>query len=143
MRSNARLKYLVHTLGIDDFRTLTEKYYGKKILPWAPLPPWQYLDWMGWHEQGDGKWMFGINVEQGRVRDTPELRLKSALRELVDSYPVDLILTPSQSIVIKNIEAQVQDASRTPLAACTTLPPPPAHHFSRPPLCRTASRSRR
>jgi sulfite reductase (ferredoxin) len=104
VRSNARLKYLVHTLGIDDFRTLTEKYYGKKILPWAPLPEWKYLDWMGWHDQGDGKLMFGINVEQGRVRDTPELRLKTGLRELVDTYPVDLILTPSQSIVIRNIE---------------------------------------
>merc|ERR1719271_400284 len=43
VRSNARLKYLVHTLGIDDFRTLTEKYYGKKILPWRTLPEWKYL----------------------------------------------------------------------------------------------------
>jgi sulfite reductase (ferredoxin) len=34
VRSNARLKYLVHTLGIDDFRTLTEKYYGQKFEPW-------------------------------------------------------------------------------------------------------------
>ena len=55
VRSSARLKYLVHTLGIDDFRTLTEKYYGKKIEPWQPLPEWKYLDWMGWHDQGDGK----------------------------------------------------------------------------------------
>ena len=42
VRSNARLKYLVHTLGIDDFRTLTELYFGEKIEPWRPLPPWRY-----------------------------------------------------------------------------------------------------
>jgi sulfite reductase (ferredoxin) len=105
VRSAARLKYLVHTLGVDNFRTLVEKYHGKPIEKWAPLPEWKYLDWMGWHEQGDGKLMLGINVEQGRVRDTPELRLKSGLRRLVDNFKgVDLILTPSQSIVLRNIQ---------------------------------------
>ena len=29
VRASARLKYLVHTLGIDDFRILTEKYFGQ------------------------------------------------------------------------------------------------------------------
>ena len=29
MRASARLKYLVHTLGVDDFRTLVEQYHGK------------------------------------------------------------------------------------------------------------------
>merc|ERR1719387_114853 len=105
VRANARLKYLVHTLGIDDFRTLTEKYFGQPIEPWRPLPEWKFLDWMGWTEQGDGKWMLGINVESGRVRDTPELRLKTGLRKVVDTFQgVDLILTPSQSIVLKNIQ---------------------------------------
>ena len=99
MRSSARLKYLVHTLGINDFRSLVEQYLGKPIEPWVPLPAWKYLDWMGWHDQGDGKLMLGINVEQGRVRDTPELRIKTCLRTLVDNYGVDLLLTPSQSIV--------------------------------------------
>jgi len=103
VRSSARLKYLVHTLGIDDFRTLTEKYLGKPIEPWAPLPEWKYLDWMGWHEQGDGKLMLGVNVEQGRVRDTPEVRLKTVLRLLVDRYDMPMTLTPSQSIVLRDI----------------------------------------
>jgi sulfite reductase (ferredoxin) len=104
VRSSARLKYLVHTLGINDFRSLVEQYLGKPIEPWVPLPAWKYLDWMGWHDQGDGKLMLGINVEQGRVRDTPELRIKTCLRTLVDNYGVDLLLTPSQSIVLRNIE---------------------------------------
>ena len=70
-----------------------------------PLPEWKYLDWMGWHDQGDGKWMLGVNVEQGRVRDTPELRLKSGLRAVVETFEgVDLTLTPSQSIVLRNIQ---------------------------------------
>ena len=104
MRSSARLKYLVHTLGVDGFRALVEKYLGQKMEPWVPLPEWKYLDWMGWHEQGDGKLMLGINVEQGRVADSPGLRVKSCLRALVDNYGVDLLLTPSQSIVLRNIQ---------------------------------------
>jgi len=106
VRSNARLKYLVHTLGIDDFRTLTEKYLGEPFEPWRPLPEWKYIDWMGWHDQGDGKYMLGVNIEQGRVRDTPEVRIKSGLRAIVDHFPgVDLLLTPSQSVVLRNIRA--------------------------------------
>ena len=103
VRASARLKYLVHTLGIDSFRTLVEDYHGKPIEPWAPLPPWKYLDWMGWHEQGDGKLMLGINVVSGRISDTPEVRLKTVLRVLVDRFDLDMILTASQSIVLRNI----------------------------------------
>jgi sulfite reductase (ferredoxin) len=113
VRQNARLKYLVHTLGIDDFRILTEKYFGQKIQPWKELQPWKYMDWMGWHEQGDGKWMFGINVEQGRVIDRGELRLKTALRKLADNFGVDLLLTPSQSIVLRHILPEDREKVQT------------------------------
>merc|ERR1719231_1411879 len=104
VRSSARLKYLVHTLGIDKFRALVEKYHGKKIEPWAPLPEWKFLDWLGWHEQGDGKLMLGVNIEQGRIRDTESASIKTCLRLLVDRYDLPMILTPSQSIVLRNIE---------------------------------------
>jgi sulfite reductase (ferredoxin) len=108
VRSAARLKYLVHTLGIDAFRSLVEKYHGKPIEPWVPLPPWKYIDWMGWHDQGDGKLMLGINVEQGRVKDTEGLRLKTCLRTLVDKYDMPMVLTPSQSIVLRDIDPAVK-----------------------------------
>merc|ERR1719152_43619 len=104
VRSSARLKYLVHTLGVDAFRTLVEKYHGKPIEPWQPLPEWKYVDWLGWHEQGDGKLMLGVNIEQGRIRDTEKASIKTCLRLLVDRYDLPMILTPSQSIVLRNIE---------------------------------------
>merc|ERR1719421_792899 len=105
VRKNARLKYLVNTLGIDDFRTLTEKYFGQKFEPWRELPPWKYIDWMGWTDQGDGKWMLGVNIESGRVRDIGDVKVKTAFRKIVDTYPgVDFLLTPAQSVVLKNIQ---------------------------------------
>merc|ERR1712151_727543 len=97
--------YLVHTLGIDDFRTLVEKYFGQSFQPWRPLPEWQYLDWMGWTEQGDGKWMLGVNIEQGRVRDGEDVKVKTALRKVIDTFPdLDIVLTPAQSVVLSNIQ---------------------------------------
>jgi len=104
VRASARLKYLVHTLGIDRFRALVEEYHGKKIEPWAPLPEWKYLDWLGWHDQGDGKLMLGVNIEQGRIRDTEKASIKTCMRLLVDRYDLPMILTASQSIVLRNIE---------------------------------------
>merc|ERR1719421_2150811 len=93
VRANARLKYLVHTLGIDDFRILTEKYFGQKFEPWHDMIDFKFLDWLGWHDQGDGKWMLGVNVEQGRIKDYEDAQIKTALRKVVDTYPgVDLIL---------------------------------------------------
>lgn len=76
---------------------------------------------MGWHEQGDGKWFLGVNIEQGRVKDfaakameDPELegsaesatkgvRIKSAMKLIIDELNLTHILTPSQSIVFKDV----------------------------------------
>ena len=83
VRANARMKYLVHTLGIDNFRTLVESYFGKKVQPWRQMKEWKYMDWMGWWDQGDGKLFYGQHVDNGRVKDDGDFRLKSALRVLV------------------------------------------------------------
>merc|ERR1719443_691721 len=50
--------------------------------------------------------MLGVNIESGRVRDIGDVKVKTAFRKIVDTYPtVDFLLTPSQSVVFKNIEA--------------------------------------
>lgn len=62
IRANARMKYLVHELGVERFRYLVESYTGKKVQPWREIPEWKYSDWLGWHEQGDGKWFLGVSL---------------------------------------------------------------------------------
>jgi sulfite reductase (ferredoxin) len=110
VRANARMKYLVHSLGIDNFRKLVESYFGKKIGPLVPLPAWRMVDWMGWHEQGDGKLFLGVVVEQGRVRDFDNgLKLKTAIRTIVDKYDLDTRLTADQNIVLCGIDPKDKD----------------------------------
>ena len=43
-------------------------------------------DHLGWHEQGDGKWFYGLNIENGRIQDNEQLQLKTALREICRSF---------------------------------------------------------
>lgn len=104
VRANARMKYLVHTLGIDNFRKLVESYFGKPIQPWRPIVDWKYNDWMGWWEQGDGKLFYGQHIENGRVKDEGNFRLKTALRVLVDRYNLSMIMSPTQSIIFRDID---------------------------------------
>jgi len=106
VRANARMKYLVHTLGVEGFTTLVESYFGKKIQPWREIQEWKYSDWMGWWEQGDGKLFYGLHVDNGRVHDVGDFRLKSCLRKLVDTYNLHMIMSPTQSIVFKDINPE-------------------------------------
>jgi len=103
VRANARMKYLVHTLGIHGFRNLVEEYFGEKIAPIEPMKEWKFSDWLGWHDQGDGKWFKGFWVSSGRIRDEKGVNVKTALRQLVDEVECDVVLTPNQNIIVSNI----------------------------------------
>lgn len=104
VRANARMKYLVHTLGIDNFRNLVESYFGKKIQPWRDIEPFKYSDWMGWWEQGDGKLFYGLHIDNGRVKDEGDFRLKTCIRVLVDKFNLSMVLSPTQSIIFRDID---------------------------------------
>jgi sulfite reductase (ferredoxin) len=109
VRANARMKYLVDSIGIDNFRTLVESYFGKPIEPWREIAPFKYNDWMGWWEQGDGKLFYGVHIENGRVKNEGDFQLKKALRAIVDQYNLPMIISPTQSILIYNIDPKNKD----------------------------------
>lgn len=54
-RRHARLKYLIHDWGVEKFKSKVAEYFGKSLTPFKELPEWKYQDFLGWHEQGDGK----------------------------------------------------------------------------------------
>jgi sulfite reductase (ferredoxin) len=102
-RKVARMKYLIHDWGLDRFRAKVEEYFGDSLEPLRPVGVHGFNDGMGWHEQGDGKWFYGLNVENGRIKDTETLRLKTALREICTTFGSPLRLTPHQSIIFCDI----------------------------------------
>lgn len=104
IRANARMKYLVDKMGIDSFRSLVETYFGSKFEPFRELEqPWKYEDWLGWHEQGDGHSFLGLFVEHGRIKDDGDMRLKTALRKITNDFKLDMVVTPNQNVLLKNI----------------------------------------
>jgi sulfite reductase (ferredoxin) len=105
VRANARMKYLVHTLGIEQFRELVGSYYGQALKPVEPMAPWVAgVDWLGWHAQGDGKWFVGINVPQGRVVDGADgVRFKSAFRQIAQELQLTMLLTAGQNVAYQDV----------------------------------------
>jgi sulfite reductase (ferredoxin) len=76
-RRHARMKYLIEDWGIEKFRSQVEEYLGKAIGLFKPLPDWKYEDYLGWHEQGDGKLFLGISIENGRVKDEGKFSIEN------------------------------------------------------------------
>ncbi len=102
-RRHARMKYLLHDWGVEKFKAKLEEFFGKTIAPYRELPEWKYLDFLGWHEQGDGKLFFGLSVENGRVKDTENWQLKTALREIIEKFKIPMRLTANHDIILYEI----------------------------------------
>lgn len=109
-RRHARLKYLLEDWGVDKFRSKVEEYFGKPLEPFKSLPEFQYEDFLGWHEQGDGKSFLGISVENGRVKDEGSFQLRTALREIVQQFNLAIRLTPHHNIIFSDIEPENKQA---------------------------------
>ncbi|HEY9642485.1 MAG TPA: sulfite reductase, ferredoxin dependent [Coleofasciculaceae cyanobacterium] len=108
-RRHARLKYLLHDWGVDRFREKVESYVGKAMHPLKPTPEFRYTDYLGWQEQGDGKLFLGISIENGRIKDDGTFQLKTALREIEEKFQLPMRLTPSQNLLLYEIDPADQD----------------------------------
>jgi sulfite reductase (ferredoxin) len=102
-RRHARMKYLLEDWGVDKFRAKVGEYLGKQIKPFKSLPEWKYEDYLGWHEQGDGKLFLGLSVENGRVKDDGDFQLKTALRKIIEQFQLPIRLTANHNILIYEI----------------------------------------
>jgi sulfite reductase (ferredoxin) len=107
-RKLARLKYVIEEWGIQRFRAEFESRLG------GPVAPPRRLDWasssdhLGWLPQANGSFLLGLPVPSGRVRDTPDVRWRTALREVVERFRPGVRLTPLQNILLTDIPATDQ-----------------------------------
>ena len=115
-RKHARLKYVIQERGAAWFRAELEKRLGFKLETARPFQFTRQGDLYGWHKQFDGKWFLGLFVENGRIKDAGDYRLKTGLRRVVEQFRPGLRLTPSQNILLINIATNDKDAITTLLA---------------------------
>jgi sulfite reductase (ferredoxin) len=104
-RKVARLKYTIHTMGLENFRAKVEEYFGKPLAPCHPADVHGFDDHIGWFEQGDGKFFYGLNVENGRIVDRDGFRLKSALRQILTEIRPGVRITAHQSLLFTDLAA--------------------------------------
>ena len=104
-RKHARLKYVIAEKGAEWFRNEVEARLG---YPMAVAESFEFTrqgDIYGWQQQHDGKWFLGLFVENGRIKDAGDYRLKSGLARVVAEFRPALRLTPSQNILLLNLLA--------------------------------------
>ncbi|MGK4465887.1 assimilatory sulfite reductase (NADPH) hemoprotein subunit [Mammaliicoccus sciuri] len=101
-RKNARFKYTVDRVGVDFIREELNKRLGWEIEEAKPFEFKHNGDRYGWTE-GSGKWHFTLFIQNGRVKDTSDYKLKTALREIAEIHTGDFRLTPNQNLIIANV----------------------------------------
>ena len=105
-RKQARLKYLIDTMGIEPFRNEFINRCGFDVHPWREIPEVTNQDWLGKHSQGDGKWFYGVFVENGRIKDDGDLKIRSAFLKIIKQIGCSATVTPQQSILFNDLTEQ-------------------------------------
>ncbi len=101
-RKYSRMKYLVESMGIANFKQKVEEVLGLSLPAPSPLEWTSGDDHLGWHEQGDGNWFLGLFIENGRIKD--EARV--GIRKCVEQFVPEVRLTPQQNLLLCNIAPQ-------------------------------------
>jgi ferredoxin-nitrite reductase len=110
-RAKARLKFMVHDLGPEEFRARVEEKLGRRLLDGAvPTAPAEEHDHEGIHPQKqDGLFYAGFPVHLGLMDGATMLRLA----DLTESWGGEIRLTRRQNFILSHIpEARVDEVVR-------------------------------
>ena len=105
-RKHARLKYVLEERGVDWFRIEVEQRAGVQLAPAKPFEFTRQGDLLGWHQQTNGNYFLGLFVQNGRVLDGGNYRLKTGLRQVIDQFRPEVRLTASQNLLLVNVPAE-------------------------------------
>jgi sulfite reductase (NADPH) hemoprotein beta-component len=110
-RKHARLKYVVQERGVDWTRAEIERRAGVTFAPARPFHFTTTHDLIGWHAAVDGTRFFTLHVENGRIRDTDQQRMKTALRRVAERFPhCEFRLTGNQNVILARLAPADQPA---------------------------------
>ena len=107
-RRRARLKYVLDDRGVDTVREELAAYWGGRLPAPRDLPRLRMPELLGWQPQGDGRWWLGVPVPSGRIQDTPDAAIRSALREVVQRFGADPVFTPQQDVLLTNLPEEAR-----------------------------------
>jgi len=105
-RKLARLKYTVDRMGLDWWKQELINRTGFEMEAPRPFTFDSRGDYYGWQKDHEDKWHYTVFIENGRILDTEQLALKTALYEVALTDKSDFIFTCNQNLIISNVKAK-------------------------------------
>lgn len=102
-RKHARLKYTIQDGGIEWFRGKVEELLGYSLEASRPYVFTSNSDVYGWAQQSPSTCAFTLFIQNGRIQDSQEYKLKSGLKAIASVHKGSFTLTPNQHLTISDI----------------------------------------
>jgi sulfite reductase (NADPH) hemoprotein beta-component len=102
-RKNAKTKYTLERVGVDNFKAEVEKRANTKFAASKPYEFTSRGDRFGWVEGIDGKHHLSLFIENGRILDYPNKPLKTGCAEIAKVHKGDFRLTANQNLIIAGV----------------------------------------
>lgn len=109
VRKNARFKYTVDRLGLENVKEELENRLGWSLEEAKPYHFDHNGDRYGWVEGIEDKWHFTLFVEGGRVTDYDDYKLMTGLREIAKVHTGEFRLTANQNLMIANVSSDKKE----------------------------------
>lgn len=102
-RQNAKTKYTLERVGLDNFKKEIEFRSGIKF---DPIHPYTFIkrgDRFGWSKGIDNKWNLTLFIEQGRVVDKLNYSIKKGIAEIAKVHKGHFRITSNQNLIVSSI----------------------------------------
>lgn len=103
VRKYARFKYTVDRLGLSFIKEELERRLGYGLKKEKPYQFNHHGDRYGWVQGVNDTWHYTMFVQNGRVKDTEQYLIMTALREIAKVHQGEFRFTPNQNIIISNV----------------------------------------
>ncbi|AGH47310.1 sulfite reductase subunit beta [Paraglaciecola psychrophila 170] len=115
-RKNAKTKYTLERVGVENFKAEVEKRSGVSFAQSRPYEFTSRGDRIGWVEGVDGKHHLTLFIENGRILDYPGKTLKTGCAEIAKIHTGDFRLTANQNLIVAGVpasqKAQIEQLAR-------------------------------
>ncbi len=105
-RKQARLKYTIDRMGLDQFKKEVEKRIGFELEEAKQFSFTQRKDDFGWHQSIDGLWHYTAFVECGRICDDTNAATKTALYEIARLKKSIFRFTCNQNVIVADVKEE-------------------------------------
>lgn len=105
-RKNAKTKYTLERVGVENFKAEVEKRSGITFGESRAYEFTERGDRIGWVEGIDGKHHLTLFIENGRILDYPGKPLKTGCAEIAKIHDGDFRLTANQNLIVAGVSEQ-------------------------------------